>query len=115
MKSDFFQYFDVKTKATKFIDLNAFQKSDLNMLMNKHKIVFRIIKIKFNVLKFLNTHIISTVDRINMMHFMKMKIVYQKFQSLKIHIVFIHKIKKLKIIKKYKTLQKTSKLQQIAQ
>ena len=85
------------------------------MLMNKHKIIFKIIKIKFDVLKFLNTHIISIVNRINMMHFMKIKIVYQKFQSLKIYIVFIDKIKKLKIIKKYKTLQKIFKLQQIAQ
>ena len=92
MKSDFFQYFDVKTKAIKFIDLNAFQKIDLNMLMNKHKIIFRIIKFKFDVLKFLNTHIISIVNRINMMHFMKMKIVYQKLQSLKIHIIFIDRI-----------------------
>ena len=80
------------------------------MLMNKHKIIFRIIKIKFNVLKFLNTDIISIINRINMMHFTKMKIVYQKFQSLKIHIIFIDRIKKLKIIKKYKTLQKISKL-----
>ena len=115
MKFDFFQYFDVKTKTIKFIDLNAFQKIDLNMLMNKYKIIFKIIKIKFDILKFLNTHIISTINRINMMHFMKMKIVYQKFQSLKIHIIFIDKIKKLKIIKKYKTLQKIFKLQQIAQ
>ena len=83
--------------------------------MNRHKIVFRIIKFKFDVLKFLNTHIISTVDRINMMHFMKMKIVYQKLQSLKTHIIFIDRIKKLKIIKKYKALQKIFKLQQIAQ
>ena len=79
MKSDFFQYFDVKTKAIKFIDLNTFQKIDLNMLMNRHKTIFKIIKFKFDALKFLNTHIISLVDRINMMHFMKMKIVYQKF------------------------------------
>ena len=107
MKSKFFQYFDVKTKAIKFIDLN--------MLMNRHKIIFKIIKFKFDVLKFLNTHIISIVDRINMMHFMKMKIVYQKFQSLKIHIIFIDRIRKLKIIKKYKTLQNFFKLQQIAQ
>ena len=115
MKFDFFQYFDVKTKTIKFIDLNAFQKIDLNMLMNKHKIIFKIIKFKFDALKFLNTHIISIVNCINMMHFIKMKIVYQKLQSLRIHIVFIDKIKKLKIIKKYKILQKTSKLQQIAQ
>ena len=115
MKSDFFQYSDVKTKAIKFIDLNAFQKIDLNMLMNKHKIIVKIIKFKLDALKFLNTHIISIVDRINMIHFMKMKIVYQKFQSLRIHIVFINKIKKLKIIKKYKALQKIFKLQQIAQ
>ena len=115
MKSDFFQYSDVKTKTTKLIDLNAFQKIDLNMLMNRHKIIFRIIKFKFDVLKFLNTYIISIVDRINMIHFMKMKIVYQKLQSLKIHIIFIDKIRKLKIIKKYKTLQRIFKLQQIAQ
>ena len=76
------------------------------MLMNRHKIVFKIIEFKFNVLKFLNTHIISIVNRINMMHFMKIKIVYQKFQSLRIHIVSIDKIKKLKIIKKYRALQK---------
>ena len=50
-----------------------------------------------------------------MMHFMKIKIVYQKLQSLKIHIIFIDKIRKLKVIKKYKTLQNIFKLQQIAQ
>ena len=115
MKSDFFQYSDVKTKAIKFINLNSFQKIDLNMLINRHKIIFRIIQFKFNVLKFLNTHIISIVNRTNMMHFMKIKIVCQKLQTLKIHIIFIDKIKKLKIIKKYKTLQKILKLQQIAQ
>ena len=105
-KSDFFQYFDVKKKATRFIDLNAFQKIDLNMLMNRHKIDFKIIKIKFDILKFLNTHIISIVNSFNMMHFMKMKIVYQKFQFLRTHITSIDRIKKLKVIKKYKTLQK---------
>ena len=115
MKFNFFQYSDVKTKAIKFTDLNAFQKINLNMLMNRHKIIFKIIKFNFDALKFLNTHIISIVNRINIMHLMKMKIVYQKFQSLKIHIIFIDRIRKLKIIKKYKALQKNFKLQQIAQ
>lgn len=108
-------YSDVKQGATKLTDLDASQKVDLNMLMDRHKIALRTIKTKLDALKLLDTHIISTVDRTNMMHLMGMKTAYQKLKSLKSHIAPTDRIRKLEVFRKYRSLQKTPKQQQIAQ
>lgn len=80
------------------------------MLTKKYKLALRIYTIKTDAYKLLNTYIITVVDQINMLQLTNIKTAYQKLQFLKKHIALKNCIQKIKVIKKYRILQKTLKL-----
>lgn len=109
------EFSDVLNGVTKLFDLNANQKTKLNMLTKKYKFTSRFIIMKFDVLKFLNTHIFATINCVIVLHLIDMKTIYQKFFVLKNCLVFTDRVRKIKVIKQYRFLQKILKQQQFAQ
>lgn len=67
-------YSEVKIGTTNLADLDATQKTELNMLIERYKLAMRAYTVRTDALKLLNTHIIATVDRSNMLQLTGIKL-----------------------------------------
>ena len=103
------EIFEIKKSVTRLTDLDATQLTMFEMMTKRYKITSVNVIKKLNALKFLNTHIIFFINRFNMLYLIDMIIVYQKFHALKAHLASTDKVRKMKIIKRYKMLQKAFK------
>ena len=108
-------YSDVKSGAIKISNLNENEKMKFKVKKENYKLEFTDYREKADALKSLKDFIISFIDRAHVMHLVGQETVYQKLNALKIRLVSTDRVRKMKIIKKYRKLQRASKLQNITQ
>jgi hypothetical protein len=72
-------------------------------------------KEKIDVLKNLNIFILILIDQFNLIYLRNQKTIHQKLSILKKRLASTNRIRRLKIVRKYKNLQKTFKHQQMNQ
>jgi hypothetical protein len=109
VKSSIFTFFTIKFDAIKSDDLSIDQQRDLAILRKNHKRTLRTYREKIETLKNLNLFILTSVNRLNLLYLRDQTTIFQKLLVLKKRRVFTNRIRKLKVIRKYKDLQQTSK------
>lgn len=113
IKSIIFIYSNVKSKTTKTLNLNKNEKIKFKVKRKDYKFEFIDYKKKTDALKSLKNFIILFIDRFHIMHFVNQKTIYQKFNVLRIRLISTNHVRKVKIIKKYKKMQRVFKFQNI--
>jgi predicted GTPase len=103
----------IKTGATSFKDLTENERRDLLMMRDDFKETMRTYRKKSEALKALNLHILTTVDRFNLIYLINESIVFAKLSALKKRLASTNRIREMKIIRRYRDLQRASKHQQL--
>jgi hypothetical protein len=113
VKSIQFIFSSIKIEITSFKNLIENKRRDLLMMRDDFKKTMRTYRKKFEALKILNLHILITVDRFNLIYLMDKTIVFAKLSALKKRLVSTNCIREMKIIRRYRDLQRVSKHQQL--
>ncbi len=123
IKSKFFEsvkfemliFFSIKNEITSSKNLIEDERRDLLMMRDDFKKTVRTYREKFEALKVLNLHILITVNRFDLIYLMNedTNIVFRKLSVLKKRLVLTNCIREMKIIRRYRDLQQSSKHQQL--
>ncbi len=112
---DFFIFFTIKFDATNSIELSIDEQRDLVILREDYKKKMRKYKKRIDALKNLNIFILTSINRFNFIYLRNQKTIHQKLLILKKRLAFTNRVRKFKMIRKYKDLQRTFKHQQMNQ
>jgi hypothetical protein len=115
IKSHLSIFLTIKLDAISSTDLSIEEQRDLAILREDHKKKMRTYRKKIEILKNLNIFILTSVDRFNLLYLKDQKSIYQKLSTLKKRLALTNRIRMLKMIRKYKNLQKALKHQQMNQ
>jgi hypothetical protein len=108
-------FFTIKLDATNSTDLSIDEQRDFAILRENYKKKMRKYKKRIDALKNLNIFIFTSVDRFNLIYFRNQKTIHQKLSILKKRFASTNRIRRLKIVRKYKNLQRALKHQQMNQ
>ncbi len=114
-KSSILTFFTIKLDAIKSDDLSINQQRDLAILRKNHKKTLRTYRERTEAFINLNLFILTSVNRFNLLYLRNQITIFQKLLVLKKRLVFTNRIRKLKVIRKYKDLQLISKRDQLNQ
>ncbi len=112
IKSIISTFFSIIIIVTSSIDLSEDQRHDLAMFRKNHKKNFRTYRKRIKALKVLNLYILISVNRINLLYLKRHVTMFQKLLAFKKRLAS-DRIRKLKIVRKYKNLLRASKHQQL--
>jgi hypothetical protein len=99
---DLFIFFTIKFDATNSIDLSIDEQRDLAILRKEYKKKMRKYKKRIDVLKNLNILTFISMDRFNFIYLRNQKTIHQKLTILKKRFASTNRVRKLKVIRKYK-------------
>jgi hypothetical protein len=103
----------IRNEITSSKNLIEDERRDLLMMRDDFKKTMRTYREKFEALKVLNLHILITVDRSNLIYLMNEDIVFRKLSALKKRLALTNRIREIKMIRRYRDLQQSSKHQQL--
>jgi hypothetical protein len=115
IKLDLSIFFTIKIDATNSTDLSIDEQRDLVILREDYKNQMRRYKEKIDVLKNLNTFILTSIDRFNLIYLRNQKTIHQKWSILKKRFVSTNRVRRLEMIRKYKDFQKALKHHELNQ
>jgi hypothetical protein len=104
VKSSIFTFFTIKLDAIKSNDLSIDQQRDLAILRKNHKKTLRTYRERIEAFKNLNLFILTSMNRFNLLYLRDQITIFQKLLVLRKYFAFTNRIRKLKIIRKYKNL-----------
>jgi hypothetical protein len=108
-------FFSIKSGATSSKNLTEDERRDLLMMRDDFKETVRTYRKKSEALKGLNLHILTTIDRFNLIYLMNedTNIVFRKLSVLKKRLALTDRIREMKIIRRYRDLRNLPKHQQL--
>jgi hypothetical protein len=109
VKSSTLTFFTIKLDAVKSNDLSIDQQRDLAILRENHKKTLRTYRERIEALKNLNLFILTSVNRFNLLYLRNQTTIFQKLLVLKKRLALTNRIRKLKVIRKYRDLQQAPK------
>ncbi len=112
-KSFTFSVWIIKQDAQFTIDLIENQRRDLAMMREDYKKNLRTYRERIDALKILNTFVLISMNRTNLIYLRDKTMIFQKLLALKKRLASINRIRELEIDRKYKNLLRVSKHQQL--
>ncbi len=115
VKSILLTFSSIKDEISSSKNLIEDERRDLSMMRDDFKKTMRTYREKFEILKTLNLHILITVNRFNLIYLINedTNIVFRKLTTLKKRFVFTNCIREMKMIRRNRDLQQSSKHQQL--